>query len=58
MKVIQDLSGSKKLIHRLRRFHRFSGFSNYWLKKQGLISIKELWVDIYPPIFVSYDMLC
>lgn len=26
-----------------------TGMTNRWLKKQGLISIKELWVNICPP---------
>ena len=26
-----------------------AGMTNQWLKKQGLISIKELWVNIHYP---------
>jgi len=27
-----------------------TGMTNEWLKEQGLLSIKELWVNIYPPM--------
>ncbi|MBW2641614.1 MAG: hypothetical protein JRE10_16040 [Deltaproteobacteria bacterium] len=26
-----------------------TGMTNQWLKDQGLLSVKELWVNIYPP---------
>jgi RNA-directed DNA polymerase len=26
-----------------------TGMTNQWLKDQGLLFVKELWVNIYPP---------
>jgi len=32
-----------------RRLAAQSGMTNQWLKEQGLISVKELWVKIHYP---------
>jgi hypothetical protein len=48
-----------------RRLAAQSGMTNKWLKEQGLISVKELWVKIhYPatrleaPLFTQFPHLC
>jgi RNA-directed DNA polymerase len=39
----------KSYWHMSKTFATQAGMSNQWLKKQGLISIKELWVNIHYP---------
>ncbi len=35
--------------HPAKTYATQMGMSNQWLKKQGLISVKELWVSIHYP---------
>ncbi len=35
--------------HLSKTFATQAGMSNQWLKKQGLLSIKDLWVNIHYP---------
>ncbi|MEI6259901.1 MAG: hypothetical protein WCR46_08345 [Deltaproteobacteria bacterium] len=39
----------------VRTFATEIGMTNQWLKKHGLISVKELWVNIhYPATAIAY----
>jgi len=42
----------KSYWHMSRTFATNSGMSNQWLMNQGLISIKQLWVNIHYPTTV------
>jgi hypothetical protein len=38
------------MAYKARTLATQTGMTNQWLKDQGLVSVKELWVNIYPPL--------
>ena len=53
-KPVQEVTGSsRKGYWRLSKsLGTQTGMTNQWLEKQGLISVKELWVNIHYPTTV------
>jgi RNA-directed DNA polymerase len=49
LKATIDVGLSRKGPWRLARTLAKTGKINKWLKDQGLLSVKELWVDIHYP---------
>ena len=50
LKLAIDVGLSRKGLWRLSRtLATHSGMTNEWLKGQGLVSVKELWVKIHYP---------